>query len=90
MSQAANEFHNVRVDGAGRIVIPAEVREHFQIKPGQELRLFEDDRGIHLRTYEQAVAAAQDMFAKYRVPGTSVVDELISEREEDARREQHE
>jgi AbrB family looped-hinge helix DNA binding protein len=91
MSLIANEsYATVRVDSAGRIVIPAEVREHLDIKPGQELVLSEDGRGIHLHTFQQAVAAVQAMFAPYRVSGTSVVDELIREREEEARREQHE
>ena len=80
-------FTRVRVDSAGRVVIPAEAREHFGIVPGQDLILSEDARGIHLNTFEQAVAAAQEAFAPYRVPGVSVVDELISERAEEARRE---
>lgn len=80
-------FTRVRVDAAGRVVIPAEVREHLGIMPGQDLILSEDVRGIHLNTFEQAVKAAQEAFAPYRVPGVSVVDELIRERGEEARRE---
>jgi AbrB family looped-hinge helix DNA binding protein len=91
MLPTGNESHSrVRVDAAGRIVIPAEVREHLQIKPGQELLLSEDGRGIHLHTFEQAVAAVQEMFASYRVAGSSVVDELIREREDEARHDRHE
>ncbi len=77
----------VRVDSAGRVVIPAEVRQHLGIEPGQDLILCEDARGIRLNTFEQAVKAAQEAFAPYRVPGVSVVDELIRERREEARRE---
>ena len=80
-------FFRVRVDSAGRVVIPAEVREHLKIQPGQDLTLCEDAQGIRLQTFEQAVNAAQEAFAPYRVPGISVVDELIREREEEARRE---
>jgi AbrB family looped-hinge helix DNA binding protein len=77
----------VRVDTAGRVVIPAELRQKLGIEPGQELTLAEDALGIHLQTYAQAVHAAQEAFAPYRIPGHSVVDELIGERREEARRE---
>jgi AbrB family looped-hinge helix DNA binding protein len=77
----------VRVDTAGRVVIPAELRQKLGIEPGQELTLAEDDLGIHLQTFAQAVHAAQEAFAPYRIPGQSIVDELIVERREEARRE---
>ncbi len=77
----------VRVDSAGRVVIPAEVRQHVGIEPGQDLILSEDEQGIRLQTFGQVVKAVQEAFAPYRIPGVSVVDELIREREEEARRE---
>ena len=88
-SQETN-YSRVRVDSVGRVVIPAEVRQHFGIQPGQDLILSEDDGGIHLQTFEQAVKAVQKTFAPFRVPGVSVVDELIREREEEARQEYRE
>jgi AbrB family looped-hinge helix DNA binding protein len=86
------EFHSqpigrVRVDAAGRIVIPAELRSELAIEPGQELILSREADGLHLQTFAQAVRAAQEAFAPYRVSGESVVDELIRERREEARRE---
>jgi AbrB family looped-hinge helix DNA binding protein len=80
-------FARVRVDSAGRVVIPANVRQHLGIAAGQELILSEDAQGIRLQTFEQSVKAVQEAFAPYKVPGVSVVDELIREREEEARRE---
>jgi AbrB family looped-hinge helix DNA binding protein len=80
-------FSRVRVDSAGRIVIPGEVRKHFGIQPGDELILSEESSGIRLHTFEQAVKAVQESFAPYRIAGVSIVDELIREREEEARRE---
>jgi len=81
------DLTRVRVDAAGRVVIPAELRHKLGIKTGEELILCEDQHGIHLQTFAQAVKAVQEVFAPYRVPGISVVDELIREREEEARRE---
>ena len=83
----STSFSRVRVDAAGRVVIPNEVRRHLGIEPGEDLILSEDESGIRLRTFEQAVKDVQKTFASYRVPGVSVVDELIREREEEARRE---
>ncbi len=81
------ELTRVRVDTAGRITIPAELRHKLGIEPGQELTLAEDAQGIHLQTFAQGIRAAQAAFAPYRIPGHSVVDELIRERRDEARRE---
>jgi AbrB family looped-hinge helix DNA binding protein len=81
------EFTRVRVDSAGRVVVPADLREKLGIGAGDDLILSADKQGIHLLTFAQAVQAAQEALAPYRVPGVSVVDELIREREEEARRE---
>lgn len=80
----------VRVDSAGRVVIPAEVRQHLGIEPGQDLILCEDAQGIRLQTFEQVVREVQEAFAPYKKPGVSVVDELIRERREEASREDRE
>ena len=77
----------VRVDTAGRVTIPAELRQKLGIEPGQELTLAEDGQGIRLQTFAQAARAAQEAFAPYRIPGHSVVDELIRERRDEAGRE---
>jgi AbrB family looped-hinge helix DNA binding protein len=81
------ESTRVRVDTAGRVVIPAELRQRLGIKPGQELILSETPGGIQVQTFRQVLTDAQDFFAHYAIPGKSVVDELIRERCDEARRE---
>jgi len=83
----SSQSTRVRVDPAGRVTLPAELRHKLGIEPGQELILAEDKQGIRLQTFEQAVRAAQEAFAPYRIPGQSVVEELIRERREEAKRE---
>jgi AbrB family looped-hinge helix DNA binding protein len=83
----SSDHVRVRVDPAGRVLIPAELRQTCGITTGQELILSSDDCGIHLQTFAQAVRAAQEAFAPYRIPGVSIVDELIRERQEEAKRE---
>jgi AbrB family looped-hinge helix DNA binding protein len=81
------ESTRVRVDAAGRVVIPAELRQRLGIKSGEELILSETPGGIQVQTFRQVLAEAQEFFAPYAIPGQSVVDELIRERREEARRE---
>jgi AbrB family looped-hinge helix DNA binding protein len=77
----------VRVDPAGRVLIPAELRQKLGIEPGQEVILSETPGGIQVQTFRQVLAEAQEFFAPYAVPGQSVVDELIRERRDEAKRE---
>jgi len=77
----------VRVDAAGRIVIPSEIRSRLAIEPGQELILFERPDGLHVQTFRHLLAEARRCLAPYDVPGASIVDELIRERREEAHRE---
>ncbi len=81
------ETSRVRVDSAGRVVVPAELRQEFGIEPGCDLFISADARGVHLQTFAQAVRAAQEALAPYRIPNVSVVDELIAERRAEARQE---
>ncbi len=82
-----HESFRVRVDAAGRVVVPAELRQELGITAGDDLILSADSQGIHLQTFAQAVQAAQEVLAPYRVAGESIVDELIRDRRQEARRE---
>jgi AbrB family looped-hinge helix DNA binding protein len=81
------ETSRVRVDTAGRVVVPSELRQRLGITPGCDLILSADDQGIHLQTFTQAIHAAQQALAPYRVAGSSVTDELIGERRAEARKD---
>jgi len=76
----------VRVGPQGRIVIPAHIRQALGINPGETLIARVKDGQLVLEKREQILARLQDTFAK--VPrDVSLVDELIAERREEARRE---
>ena len=83
-------FARVRVDSAGRIVIPSELRERYGIEPGQEVILSEEPEGLCLQTFRQAFARAQAFFATYGREGESIVDELIRDRRDEDAQEDRE
>jgi len=79
----------LKVDSAGRIVIPAEMRAAMMVAPGDTVTA-EVVEG-EFRIVSPAVALKRvQAFAKEfkaRNPGVSVVDEFIAERREEARKE---
>ena len=76
----------VHVGPQGRIVIPAHIRDALDIRPGQELIARVEDGRLVLETRDQILARLQDTFTQAS-RGVSLVDELIADRREEARRE---
>lgn len=79
--------HKLRIGPGGRVVIPAAVRRRLGVKVGDQVLLTEESHGHLLTTHRLAVRRAQDYFGRIKKPGESVVDELIAERREEAKRE---
>jgi AbrB family looped-hinge helix DNA binding protein len=76
-----------RIDGAGTLLIPAELRRQLDLRPGDLVSLEAVGRELRLRSYSRAVREAQAIIAKY-IPDRvrSLVDELIEERHKEAER----
>ncbi len=66
----------------GRLVIPAQVREHAGLSAGVPLILLETTSGLVVMTREQARALARSQLA-----GTDLVAALLTERREAATHE---
>lgn len=84
------EVAHVRVDGHGRVVIPAYFREALGLESGDKVTLILEDGGITRLTIRETVRRVQDEVAKYVTPGRSLVDELIAERRAEFEREEGE
>jgi AbrB family looped-hinge helix DNA binding protein len=81
------EQAQVNVGPQGRVVIPARLRRVLAIDQGDTLVARVEDGCLILEKREQVLARVQRRFKK--VPGeVSLANELISERREEARREQ--
>lgn len=77
----------IRVNENGRVVIPAAYRKALGIKAGDEVILRMEDDELRITTMKRRIERAQRLVRKYIKPGTSLVDELIAERREAAKRE---
>ena len=76
-----------RVNENGRVVIPAAFRNAMGINVGDEVVLRIEDNELRILTLKQRIERAQRLVRRHVKPGTSLVDELIAERREAAKRE---
>ena len=78
----------VRVDGTGRILIPADLRKRAGMKPGATVTITEGPSGrVVLEPALALLREAQDYFRSIAPAGALWSDELIAERRKEARRE---
>jgi AbrB family looped-hinge helix DNA binding protein len=77
----------LRINENGRVVIPAAFRKELGIKAGDEVILRLDDGEVRISTLKNCLERARRHVRKYVKPGESLVDELIAERREEAKRE---
>lgn len=86
--KAEREQFSVTVGARGRVVLPAALRERLGVGEGDKLVLtVQPDGSVKLVSVRDAVRRARGLFAHLAPPGVSLVDELIAERWEEARRE---
>jgi AbrB family looped-hinge helix DNA binding protein len=77
----------LKVNENGRVVIPAEFRRALGIRAGDEVLAWMQDDELRITTMRRRIERAQRRARKYLKPGVSLVDELIAERREAAKRE---
>ena len=82
-----NTETRIRLNENGRVVIPASYRKALGIKAGDEAILRMEDDELRITTMKRKIERAQRRVRKYVKPGVSLVDELIAERREAAKRE---
>jgi len=77
----------MRVNENGRVVIPASFRKALGINAGDEIVLRIEDDELRITTLKRRLERAQRLVRKHVKPGRSLVDELLADRREGARRE---
>ena len=81
-----NESHT-RINENGRIVIPSSFRRALGIRSGDTVVLRIESNELRITTLRQRLAKAQQLVRAHVAPRTSLVDQLIAERREAAKRE---
>ena len=85
--ESVTQEARARINESGRVVIPASFRKALGINAGDEVVLRLEDDELRITTMKHRIAEAQRLVRKYLKPGTSLVDELLAERREEARKE---
>ena len=78
------DFIRGKVSGAGRVVVPSELRKEFGIEDGVDVVFSRTRYGIQVTTLDQAIRQAQETVRRYVPEGVSLVDELREDRRQDA------
>jgi bifunctional DNA-binding transcriptional regulator/antitoxin component of YhaV-PrlF toxin-antitoxin module len=82
------EQFTVRVDGSGRILLPAKVRKQMNLRKDSTLIAKLEKQKLVLKTRDEAIREVQEFFSKYRPKGGKLLsDEIIEDRRREARRE---
>jgi len=84
---ATNLETRLKINDNGRIVIPAAYRQALGVEAGDEIILRIEDDELRITTMKRKIERAQRRIRQYVKPGVSLVDELIAERREAAKRE---
>ena len=79
--------HKARMSKEGRVLIPAPVRRELGLVENEPLSIYVRDGEVRIVSQIQAIRRMQQRMAKYKIPGESVVDELLRERREEATKE---
>lgn len=87
-SHAKRTFsQRVRIDQAGRVVVPAPIRKALGIRDRQMLHISLDDGFIRLQTIEAGLERIRAIARRRGKSSESVVDEFIAERRAEAAKE---
>jgi AbrB family looped-hinge helix DNA binding protein len=78
---------HIRINENGRVVIPASFRRAMGITSGDTIVLRLDNDELRIISLRKRLKRAQEIVRKHVPRTTSLVDELIAERREAARRE---
>jgi AbrB family looped-hinge helix DNA binding protein len=88
MARKAAMRYRAKVDSAGRVLIPATLREKLRVQPGAAVSLVEGRGGrIVLESRVAAVREAQEYFCSLAPADELWSEQLIAERREETRRE---
>jgi AbrB family looped-hinge helix DNA binding protein len=84
------QVYHATLGAGGRLVIPAGLRQTLRLKEGDAVVLETDGETVRLASQEKMFQEIQAFFRQGIPEGVSLVEELLAERREEARREEEE
>lgn len=88
MLEWQNMTDTVVLGESGRIVLPASIRNQFDLKTGDRLTVIVKDSHIEILSMQMALKEIRDSIIAERGSLDGLLDEFLEERREEARREQ--
>lgn len=85
--RAVKMAYRVQIQAGGRLILPKPICNELGIKPGDDLILRLEEGYGRLLSLPQAVIFAQHTVRRYIEEGTSLVDEFIESRRDEAGKE---
>lgn len=82
-----SSVYHSRIGAGGRLVLPAQVRDRLHLDEGSEVVIEVVDDSLRISSLKQTIQEIQTYCRQFIGKEESVVDELIRERREEARRE---
>ncbi len=83
-------YVTLQIKEAGRILLPSDVRAALGLAEGDVLTGVVEGGELHLMPRDAGIRKAQELVRRYVPKGLSLVDDLISDRRTEARRENRE
>jgi bifunctional DNA-binding transcriptional regulator/antitoxin component of YhaV-PrlF toxin-antitoxin module len=84
---AGQRVTNVRIDSAGRLLVPAPFRKALEVQAGDEVNLMLKGGVLEVRSLNVAIREAQALVRRHVSKRKSLVKELIKDRRQEAGRE---
>lgn len=81
------EVIHAKLDSAGRLLVPAELRESLGLLPGSTVVLRVEGDGLHIVSPYRLMEEAQAYFRQFIPDGVDGVDDFLAERRREAARE---
>ena len=81
------QVYRSKIDSSGRIVLPAELRSQLGVREGDAVVILGDGAQLHVKSVEQAIRDAQELFVNAAPRERVLSDELLQERRREAARE---
>jgi AbrB family looped-hinge helix DNA binding protein len=85
--QSESQIYRLKVDPAGRVVLPGDLRQQNRIAEGDTIMVVKDELGLHIKTRDQVIKEAQAYYAKLVPADVMLSEEVLQDRRSEIERD---